>query len=59
MIEMDGDFKKDIMALFEYSLYEHNDDDWFVSDCSLDYIGIKEYRMYEDECEEVAYGDVE
>ena len=31
---------------------ERNDDDWFVPDCSLDYIGEVEYKMYLKECAE-------
>lgn len=47
------DTGKDRMAEYERMLCERNDDDWFVPDCCLEIIGVKEYRMYEVECDEV------
>lgn len=44
---------KDQMAEYERMLCERNDDDWFVPDYCLDVIGVREYRMYEVECDEV------
>lgn len=48
-------FKK-VMATtmegFERDLCERNDDDWYVPDCSLEYIAVTEYRIYERECAE-------
>ena len=44
--------QNDRMAEYERMLCEHNDDDWFIPDCCLEIIGVKEYRMYEAECKE-------
>lgn len=40
------------MEDFERELMEHNDDDWFVPDTSIDYISKKEYEIYLMECHE-------
>lgn len=47
------DTGKDRMAEYERMLCERNDDDWFVPDYCLEIIGVREYRMYEVECDEV------
>ena len=52
-----GGFEKDQMAEYEKMLFERNDDDWFVPDCSLDHIAEIEYRMYERECAEAGVMD--
>lgn len=42
------------MEEFERRLMEVNDDDWYVPDCSLDWIAVMEYGIYQRECDEVA-----
>ena len=45
---------RDEMAEYEKMLCEQNEDDWYVPDCCLDFLGEIEYRTYEKECVEVA-----
>ena len=40
------------MEEFERELCDRNDDDWFVPQCSLDWIAEIEYNIYMRECGE-------
>ena len=48
-----GNGPRDQMAEYEKAFCECSDDDWYVSDCCLDFLGEIEYRIYEKECYEV------
>ena len=50
-MEMEETFET--MEQYERKLMDANDDDWYVPDCSLDYIGVHEYRIYLRECGEM------
>ena len=45
--------ENDQMISYENILFDLIDDDWFVSDEYIGFIGEIEYRLYELECNEV------
>ncbi len=46
----------DRQCKFERELMGALEDDWFIDDDFIDVVNVVEYRIYEDDCEEVRVG---